>query len=237
MDAVDSTRFAKVHVSYRHEETGDLTLLRVEGGPGSLYSEHRHPGQYVAVRLPEAERPGHLAIASAPGDPHFEFLVRGGGRFADALRGLRPTDTVEVSHPTGPGFPLAAARGRDLWMVAAGSAVAALRPVVRMVLAARPDYGRARFLFGVRGHNHVPFKDEMESWKAGGIEVHLAASRPGQSDARTGHHGYVQDLLLALSPDLRGAVVFACGMAPMIEALRTVSTRLGLAGARLFTNT
>src|SRR5688500_14147048 len=108
MGSMDALSFARLTVAGRREETPDLTLLRVEGGGPELWQAHRHPGQYAALRLPEAERPSYMAIASMPGEAHFEFLVRGGGRFADALRDLRPGDTLEVSTPLGSGFPVVA---------------------------------------------------------------------------------------------------------------------------------
>ena len=226
--------FHKVRVQSRREETAELTLLRVHDGPDELYRGYVRPGQYVAVRLPEAEHPGYLAIASAPGESGLEFLVRGGGRFAEALRTLRPGDTVEVSTPLGAGFPLEDARGRDVWVVGAGSGIAALRPLVRLLAHERAAFGIAAIVFGMRAHGHVPFQGEIADWRAAGIDVHLALSRGEEGTA--GHRGYVQDVLARLAPDLRKADLFVCGMPAMIEAVRVVAEKLGASLERVHTN-
>ena len=59
------------------------------------------PRHLIAPRFVKEGIEEPMAIASMPGEPHLEFLVRGGGRFADALRGLQVGDTVEVSEPMG----------------------------------------------------------------------------------------------------------------------------------------
>ena len=235
--------FAKLAVAARHEETRDLTLLRVHGGEPEVYAAHRMPGQYVAVRLPEAEKPSYLALSSDPGSPHFEFLVRGGGRFADALRALVPGDTVEVSSPLGHGFPIDLARGSDVSIVGAGSGIAPLRPLVRKLLAERSGFGHVALVFGSRGPGHVPFRHDIAAWQAAGLEVHLVASRVGAHPAHAGNeepwagrHGYVQDALLEIAPDLSRAHVFACGMPAMVAALRQAVGKLGGDPDRVHTN-
>jgi NAD(P)H-flavin reductase len=163
--------------------------------------------------------------------------VRGGGRFADTLRRLGPGDTVEVSRPLGPGFPLVEARGRNVWLVGVGSGIAALRPVVEVLLAEPEAWGKLHLIFGTRGPGHIPFLEDLERWRQRGIDVILTASRAHDGEAWSGHRGYVQDLLLHLAPEMGEAVIFACGMPSMIESVRGAAAKLGLDPGRVITNT
>lgn len=218
----------------RRDETPELALLVLTGASAEFKAAHTLPGQFSAVRVGGLE-PGYFALASEPGAVVVEFLVRAGGVVADRLRALAIGAHVDVSHPLGSGFPIESARGRDVWLVAAGSAIGALRPVLRMLLRDRGAYGKVSGLFGVRTPESLAFRAELEKAREGGqMELHLAVSRPGVG--WTGSSGWAQKILAELKPDLKEAVVFACGMKPMVEAVREVAGELGARPEAVLTN-
>ena len=218
----------------RRDETPDLALLVLEGGSADFRSAHTRPGQFSAMRSNGIE-PGYFALASEPGSARVEFLVRAGGVVADRLRELDLGARIEVSYPLGTGFPVETAHGRDLWLVGAGSAIGALRPVLRMVLADRGAFGRVTVLLGIRILEALAFRAELEAARDHGqIELHLAVSRPGVG--WTGSSGWAQGILAELKPDLQEAVVFVCGMKPMVEAVREVAGELGARPGAVLTN-
>lgn len=74
-----------------------------------LASSHTRAGQYLQLRVPNAEKPSFLAIASPPSlvesGGAFEFLVKSvGGSTAELLCGLKRGDVVELSQVMGKGF-------------------------------------------------------------------------------------------------------------------------------------
>ena len=83
------------------------------------------------------------------------MLIKRGDEFSDAMWALEPDDRVELSTPIGDGYPVETARGCPLWLVGVGTGVAALRPVVRTVVADRPAFGDVAaevvFVCGMRG--------------------------------------------------------------------------------------
>jgi len=175
-----------------------------------------------------------MVLASSPGAATVELLVRGGTRFSDAVRTLADGATLELGPPSGKGFPLAEADGKELWLVAVGSGIAALRPVLQSVVDGVARFAEVNLLFGVRDAGAIPLADEIEAWRKGGCHVTIAVS--GEVGSWSGARGYVQDVLPTLTSDLSGSVVFACGMAEMVRELRATVTQLGLDPGRVFTN-
>ena len=63
--------------------------------------------------------------------------------------------------PFGKGWPLEAARGRDVIIVAGGIGLAPLRPVIYEVLSHREDYGRLVVLYGARSPRELLYRKEL----------------------------------------------------------------------------
>jgi NAD(P)H-flavin reductase len=92
---------------------------------------------------------------------------------------------------------------------------------------------------GVRTHAELPLAADIAAWRAAGVPVVVCLSQPG--DAPVGElfsRGYVQDVMAArIAPgSLAHARLFAVGVGSMVEALRALAPRLGLAVERVHTN-
>jgi NAD(P)H-flavin reductase len=162
---------------------------------------HRAPGQYVLV----GEGAVPLALASAPGAP-VELLLG-----ADAYARLRPTagDALPLSAPLGSGFDVARARGREVLVFGVGSAASAVRALVQYLLAARADHGRVRVYLGAHTAEDHAYVGEDVRWRAGGIELWRAVSKP-----------WVQALFLAGDPPSADACVYYAGHDAGLTSLR-----------------
>jgi NAD(P)H-flavin reductase len=204
--------------------------------PGAFVASYTTPGQYI--RLATGGKSTYFALAGDPGDATWEILVRGGGDVSDALVAGSPDEEVEISGALGEGFPVHEALGRHLYVVATGTGLGAVRPVLR----ARVREGLAtstELFFGVRRAVDVPLPDELDALRAVGMGVTLCCSREGAPG--TGWEpGYVQDALTrraARAPRGTGrSLVFAAGVAGMIDALRAVAARLGMDETDVRTN-
>jgi NAD(P)H-flavin reductase len=190
------------------------------------------PGQYVRVTLaPDVS--AFLAIANAPGTPYLELLVNSQTRVGTVLAALGVGASVEVSHPMGAGFPLRNGVGRDLLLLACGSAMAPMRACIQYVLARRADYGSVRLYYGTRepcfayGHEH-------HYWSTKGVELVRVVS--SATAHWPGLRGHVQQALELEPPRLSNAVVYACGMPAMLEGVASVLQRLGVPAGSVFTN-
>jgi NAD(P)H-flavin reductase len=228
--------FAATAVIDAWDETAALRAVRVD--LGERRGAHTLPGQVVRLRA-DGLGDGYFALASAPAaDGHADLLIKRGAPLADALvSAAGPGARLDMTSAFGKGFPLEAARGRELLLFAAGSGISPIRALVEHVLARRADYGRAALFYGQRGHEDFAYQKEHAAWHAAGVRVVLCSSQP-QPDW-DGPRGYVQDVahsLGFLDIDTRGAVAYLCGMKTMVAAVKDVLARAQVAPERIFQN-
>src|SRR5581483_11650765 len=181
------------------------------------------PGQ-VAVLSLDGQAKSYFAIASAPGEDTLSFLVKRGSGVSGALFEQGIGSSVLMTGPVGKGFPITEYRGHDPLLMAAGTAIAPIRSVIRSVLAHRHDYGKVILIYGVREPAHFAFQDEVESWRDQSIMVVLTCSQPG-SAAWNGAVGYVQHRLEDVAEHLERPVALICGMKEMMQQTSEELTR------------
>lgn len=165
--AAGATSDAMIPAEYRVEsvvrETHDtFTLGMTPAGAGERSGFA--PGQFSMLYVFGV---GELPI-SISGDPEapgkLVYTVRSVGPATKALVSSVPGDPVGVRGPYGTSWPLEAARGRDVLIVAGGIGLAPLRPVIYHVLRHRDDYVRLIVLYGARSPGDRLFRKELEAW-------------------------------------------------------------------------
>jgi NAD(P)H-flavin reductase len=141
-------------------DTFDLTLEAENGAAGTWF----RPGQFSMLWVFGV---GELPI-SISGDPtesgRLVYTVRSVGKATNALVSRKVGDGVGVRGPFGTGWPIEAARGRDVIVVAGGIGLAPLRPVIYEVLKNREEYGRLVLLYGARSPRDVLYRRELATW-------------------------------------------------------------------------
>jgi NAD(P)H-flavin reductase len=191
------------------------------------------PGQFHMVYL---DRVGEaaLSIVSDPLDQHFfDHTVRRIGRVSEGLARLRPGDRVGVRGPFGRGWPLDAARGRDLLLLTGGLGCAPVVSVIRYVLRRRADYGRLVILQGVRHAEDLIWREQYEAWgRAAGTQVLLAADVASRDWPWV--EGPVVDLLDRVSLDPVRTIAILCGPELMMDAAIAVLRGRGLPDAAIW---
>jgi NAD(P)H-flavin reductase len=207
-------------------------VLDLRGTP--LVGSHRTPGQYVRLSLPGVgESPFAIASAPVPGGSRWDFLLKGGSSVPDALVQLPLGSAVLARAPEGEGFPLDAARGRDLLLFATGSGISSIRSVIESVRRERAAFGRVTLYFGVRTPSAFAYAHELQEWEAAGIRVVRTVSQPGASGWQ-GLTGYVQAHLTEERAE--GAVAFVCGQSSMVEGVMGALEGRGLTRERIHLN-
>jgi NAD(P)H-flavin reductase len=228
--------------SPRERSFGRLVCRRDVGGlvlhdltpPEGGASSYVEPGQYVSVG--PSGNSTYFVLAGEPGASTWEVLVRAGGDVADALLALAVGAEVELSSALGHGFPLAEAEGRMLFVLATGSGVAAVRPVLHARIRAGLAASTEVFL-GVRSQAEVPLKGELQARRGEGVRVTVCFSREAVAGAPS---GYVQDALHGRVTELgeraKRAMIFAAGTSAMIRGARETARVLGLDETDVRTN-
>lgn len=231
------TDWQAVTVAALFPAADSLTELALDLRGTSLVGTHRRPGQYVRLALPGVGE-GMFAIASAPepGGTRWDFLLKGGSAVPDALVQLPLGSAVQARAPEGEGFPLEAARGKDLLLFATGSGISSIRSVIESVRRERAAYGEVTLYFGVRTPNAFAYASEFRHWEEAGIRVVRTVSQPGASDWQ-GLTGYVQAHVA--EEHARGAartVAFVCGQSSMVQGVMQALAQRGLPRERIFLN-
>lgn len=144
------------------KETPDTFTLVLEPTNGAR--REFLPGQFSMLWVFGV---GELPI-SISGDPAdgatLTYTVRSVGPATQALVSQQTGNAIGVRGPFGAGWPVAAARGRDVVIVAGGIGLAPLRPVIYHVLRHRDEYGKLVILYGARSPRDVLYRKELASW-------------------------------------------------------------------------
>lgn len=145
------------------KETPDTFTLTLSPQNGAGVSSFQ-PGQFSMLWVFGV---GELPI-SISGDPakqdQLVYTVRSVGKATHAFVSQKAGAGIGVRGPFGTGWPVEAARGHDLIIVAGGIGLAPLRPVIYHVLSHRQDYDRLVVLYGARSPRDLLYRKELAAW-------------------------------------------------------------------------
>ena len=144
------------------KETADTFTLALDSPQGLAMAFQ--PGQFSMLWVFGV---GELPI-SISGDPadtaSLTYTVRSVGEATHALVSRSPGETLGVRGPFGAGWPVEAAKGRDVLVVAGGIGLAPLRPLIYHVLRHRRQYGQLLILYGARSPRDMLYRRELGAW-------------------------------------------------------------------------
>ncbi|HEX8476315.1 MAG TPA: hypothetical protein VF666_20105 [Pyrinomonadaceae bacterium] len=194
------------------------------------------PGQVAMLKV-AGEDPSYFAFASAPDDEELEFLIKrnavGSGRL---IYDMNEGERVELVGIVGHGFALDKHKGKDLVFVAMGTGVAPLRSALRHALKQPDDhFSQIVVLYGARTPDDFCYTDEVDAWKAAGVDIRQVISKPDGYEW-SGSTGYVQSLLDNVLPNLSNPIALICGSRLMIEQTRDRLQEMGFAPEDILTN-
>jgi len=214
------------------KETHDTFTLTVTPAEGQAL-EPFEPGQFNMLYVFGV---GELPI-SISGDPEdaerLVYTVRSVGQATHALVSRRPGDVIGVRGPFGTSWPVQAARGKDVLVVAGGIGLAPLRPVIYQVLRHRDDYVRLLVLYGARSPRDLLYRKQLAEWgRAPDAQVLVTVDYGGLS--WRGHVGVVTTLFRQLRLHPAETVAFICGPEVMMRyVIRQLEAR-GLAPTDIY---
>lgn len=203
----------------RRRETKDTFTFELE--PAAEADVRPLPGQFTMLYVfGVGEVP--ISFSGTPGGP-LVHTVRAVGAVTEAICALESGAVVGVRGPFGNSWPIEAAAGNDVVVVAGGIGLAPLRPVVRHVLANRARYGDVVLDYGSRTPQDLLFRPELARLQRRSdlqVEVTVDAASGGWR----GRVGVVPKLVAGARFDPDAAVAFVCG--PEIMMRFTVESLL-----------
>ena len=130
-------------------EAAHQVLLTVDAQKTAVVQTHRQPGQYAFVQLFDDAKAYPIALANPPGESAIELLVKVAPEAIETTLALKG-QAIKMSEAAGPGYPLSGAQGRDLLLVAVGSAIAPIRATLLEALKTPNAFSAITLVYGVR---------------------------------------------------------------------------------------
>jgi NAD(P)H-flavin reductase len=208
-------------------ETADTWTLELS--PRGEAIPQPEPGQFTMLY---ADGVGEVPISvsgSAAGGGIVQ-TVRDVGAVTKALCGSRRGGVVGLRGPFGVGWPVERGEGADVVVVAGGLGLAPLRPAVRALLDRREAYGRLLLLYGARTPEDLLYPDELESWRAAGLEVETTVDAAGPG--WRGNVGLVTKLIERAELAPGATLALLCGPEVMMWFSAGALTARGVPAAR-----
>ena len=196
-------------------ELADVWTLELEASDGEGPVRFR-PGQFTMVYVfGIGEVP--LSISGDPAKPDvLVHTVRAVGTVTRAVCAAKKGDVLGVRGPYGEGWPVEAALGRDVVIMAGGLGLAPLRPLVRAVVARRGAFGRVVLLIGARTPASLLFSRELARWRAR-FDLDVRATVDAGDPTWNGDVGVITTLLPRATFDPATTTAFVCGPEVMMR--------------------
>jgi len=214
-----------------HRELSDTVTLELS--PLSGARPDFDPGQFNMLY---AFGVGEVAISmsgdrAVPGV--FVHTVRDVGAVSGAIARLEAGATLGLRGPFGTGWPVAAAQGADVVIVAGGLGLAPLRPAIYEVLANRSRYGRVVILFGSRSPHDLLYRREIEQWRQR-LDIDIVVTVDHADADWHGNVGVVPALIPRAPFDPHEAVALVCGPEVMMRFTIAALSDAGVRPDRIF---
>ena len=206
-------------------DTWTLTLEPLEGAGPSIGA-----GQFMMVyAFGVGEVP--ISVSGPPARPGPVVLtVRSVGAVTAAICGSEPGTTLGLRGPFGTPWPVEAAGGGDVVVIAGGIGLAPLRPVVLHVLGQRAGFGSASVLYGARTPGDLLYTGLYDEWRRA-IDVDVRVDTAGPD--WPGRVGVVTKLLPAARFRPERTTAFVCGPEIMMRFAARALLDRGIAPERI----
>jgi NAD(P)H-flavin reductase len=175
------------------------------------------PGQFNMLYLfGVGEIP--VSIVSDPLDAHIlDHTIRMVGRVTRGFGNLQRGSLIGIRGPFGKGWPLDAAKHRNILIVTGGLGCAPVVSVIHYILKRRSDYKRLFIVQGVKHADDLIWRTRYEQWmQESDVEVLLAADVVTKN--WPWHHGRVTELCNQIHIEVEDTIAMMCGPEPMLLA-------------------
>ena len=213
-------------------ETDDTFTLQIDlGAMGETFSFL--PGQFNMLYVFGLGEAAISISSDASQGGMLAHTIHRVGNVTTGLAQVKRGDVIGLRGPFGSAWPITAARGKDVCIVAGGIGLAPLRPVMYAMLRERTAFERIILLYGARSPLDLLYRVELEEWaKEHNVEVLVTVDR-GDSSWK-GYIGVVTSLFSYIKLDARATVGYVCGPETMMKYTIDEMERRGLAEDQIY---
>jgi NAD(P)H-flavin reductase len=216
-------------VTERRQELADTWTLELEPvGAGRVLPE---PGQFTMLY---AFGIGEVPISvSGDVDGPLVHTVRAVGPVSRAICSSEPGAVLGVRGPFGNSWPVEAAVGSDVVVVAGGIGLAPLRPALYAVLNRRGEFGDVALLYGSRTPADLLYREELGRLRSR-FDLQVDVTVDAAEADWHGKVGVVPKLIGGAQFDADSAVAFVCGPEIMMHFAARALLERGLPMDRIY---
>lgn len=215
-------------VAAREQNIADTWTLTLE--PLSGEGPEIAPGQFMMVYV--------FGIGEVPisvSGPPFRagavvLTVRAVGAVSRGICAAEPGTVLGLRGPFGNAWPIDAAAGGDVVVVAGGIGLAPLRPVVLRALERRDNYRNVSVLYGARTPGDLLYTEELEEWRDA---IDVAVTVDAASAGWAGRVGVVPQLVTDAAFRPEATTAFVCGPEIMMRYAAVALLERGVAAERI----
>jgi NAD(P)H-flavin reductase len=217
-----------VRVRDCRQETHDSFTLALEAPAGFCF----RPGQFNMLYVFGVGEAAISLSGDAADEQTVVHTIRAVGSVTQALARLGPAQAVGMRGPFGSAWPLEAARGCDVVLVAGGIGAAPLRPVLYHLLRRREEYRRITLLYGVRTPGDLLYAAELDQWRQRDVQA-LVTVNHGDASWR-GSIGMVTELFAQVEFDPKQTIGLMCGPEVMLRFAQREFEKRGVNDDQLY---
>lgn len=213
----------------RIQESATIFTWRLRFCDPALHAAYRfEPGQFNMLYLYGVGEVPISIVTDLDDRGLFDHTIRVVGRVTAAMAQLKAGDRIGVRGPFGRGWPMEAARGRDLAIVTGGLGCAPVVSAIAHVLDQRGEFGRLTILQGVKQGDDLIWRERYQQWaKLPDTRVLVTADKGGPGWPF--REGLVTALLGEAGLDPSRTVAMMCGPQGMMNAVSRDLMQRGVA--------
>jgi anaerobic sulfite reductase subunit B len=190
--------------------TEDTFFMRIKSNMNPM------PGQFFQVSVLGI---GECPLASCSFNKNYlDTLVRNVGSVTNALSKLKKGDNVFIRGPYGKGYPVKKVKKRNLLVIAGGTGVASVTPLIEYVEKHRKDFLDVSIFLGFRSAEHILFNDKIKKWKKK-FDLKLCLDKaPSELKRKLGCEiGLLPEIIAKHKIKLKKTAAFICGPQIMMK--------------------
>ncbi|MCA8929004.1 MAG: FAD/NAD(P)-binding protein [Alphaproteobacteria bacterium] len=220
-------------VAAREQETADTVTFALTPPPDAPPLPFR-PGQFnMLYAFGVGEVPISISGDPARTDRGMVHTLRAVGSVTRPLARLSEGQTVGLRGPFGSHWPLEAAAGGDLVLVAGGLGLAPLRPAIWAALAARERFRNLVIVYGTRNPANLIFRRDLREWRSR-LDTECEVTVDHAAPDWHGHVGTILQRLQHAEFEPAATTAFVCGPEIMMRHTAHALIDRGVPAARLY---
>lgn len=210
------------------QETQDIYTYRLRLVDPAVRENYRFAGGQFNMVYAFGVGEVAISIVSDPESPELlDHTVRIVGRVTGAMGRLKAGDTLGIRGPYGRGWPLEAARGKNVIFVTGGLGCAPVVGAIEYIFRRRDAYGAVKILHGIKAPQDLLYRERFDGWRRQpNTEVHLSSDQPAKSWQY--HVGVVTELFEQVTVSPERTLVMMCGPEIMIRMGIPILVRRGI---------